>query len=440
MELIRTAAADLLRVIHRLGPIGPTVEGYDNLHWWLGEWAWVQDKYRALYLQWEVMDSPEASLRPLVAEHLVSYVSSLSPRLSTAIGEDFDADGVATVLLPLLFRMNDYRQKGINRTLSDEEMLDGTATFVQVALFPSTPPGALTARAAPHTSGRRTHGRVRRRPEAPRRAGASEPIPATVQRILDAGATTFAVRGFQHSSVQDVLDTARVGRGTFYKYFDDKADLLVTLAEDCMARLEELAGRFADTIDTDDDGRSLRRWLEECLTLHRRYQGVFRALLHEESRHPVLGAAPAQRRSHPAHVRRRPGGRRTCVLPSTSVWVRCCSSRCWSAARSMRSAPSTTSRKRGSSTSWPCSSTAVCSAAHPRPIHCRLASARRTWRDSESAEGGAAVEVEGLAGHPGRLVRQRGRHTRSRRRRACRCGRRGSARGPRRPGRSSRAA
>lgn len=296
--MIRTAAADLLRVIHRLGPIGPTAEGYDNLHWWLGEWAWVQDKYKALYLQWAVTDSPEASLRPLVAEHIVSYVSSLSPGLAAAIGEDFDADGVTTVLLPLLFRMNDYRQKGITRTLSDEEMLDGTATFVQLALFPSTPPRALTARAAPpHVPGRRTHDRVRRQSEAQRRTGEHEPIAATVQRILDAGATTFAVRGFHHSSVQDVLRTAQVGRGTFYKYFDDKTDLLVTLAEDCMARLEELAGRFVDAVDADDDGRALRRWLEECLTLHRRYRGVFRALLHEESRHPVL-----------EELRRRSGG------------------------------------------------------------------------------------------------------------------------------------
>ena len=84
VELIRTAAADLLRVIRRLGAIGPTAEGYDNLHWWLGEWAWVQDKYKALYLQWAVIDSPEASLRPLIAESIVSYVSSLSPRLAAS--------------------------------------------------------------------------------------------------------------------------------------------------------------------------------------------------------------------------------------------------------------------------------------------------------------------------------------------------------------------
>ena len=299
IELIRGAAADLLRGIRRLGPLGPTAAGYDNLHWWLGEWAWIQDKYRALYLQWEVVDSPQASLRPVIGEYIVSYVSSLAPRLAAAVDDDVDVDGVATVLLALLFRLNDYRQRGITRTLSDDELLDAVATFVQLALFPSTPGEALTVHAAPThparaavTAHRRSHN-ARGRSEShqkPLESGnaSGEQIPKTVQRILDAGATTFAVHGFHAASVHDVLQAAGVGRGTFYKYFDDKTDLLVTLAQHCMVRLGELAGRFADAVSANDEAPALRRWLEECIALHRRYQGVFRALLQEESRQPGL--------------------------------------------------------------------------------------------------------------------------------------------------------
>jgi AcrR family transcriptional regulator len=298
VELIRGAAADLLRVIRRLGPIGPTAEGYDNLHWWLGEWAWVQDKYKALYLQAAVVDSPEASLRPLIAESIVSYVSSLTPRLAAAVGDDdIDLDGVATVLPALLFRMNDYRHEGITRTLSDDALLDALATFVQLVLFPSTPAQALTAHTPPRAPRTATPSpRRSRRPDTPGRrppgatgiGGSSEQASKTIQRILDAATTTFAVRGFHATSVQDVLQAARAGRGTFYKYFDDKTHLLVILAEHCMARLEELARRFVDTVDEADDGQALRTWLAECLALHRRYRGVFRALLQEEASHPAL--------------------------------------------------------------------------------------------------------------------------------------------------------
>ncbi len=297
LELIRGAAADLLRVIRRLGPVGPTPEGFDNLHWWLGEWAWVQDKYKALYLQWAVLDSPQPSMRPMVTEQIVSYVSTLSPRLAAAVDKGvIDIDGLATVLPALLFRVNDYRQKGNIRGLSDEDLLDSLATFVQLTLFPSTPASAFAdhgeAEAPAHTTvpsqNRRSDVSRLRQPDVASFAGGTEQTPETVQRILSAGAATFADRGFHGASVGDVLRAARAGRGTFYRHFDDKTDLLVTLARDCMGRLEDLAGRFASVVAAEDEESALRQWVERCLALHRQYRGVFRAMLQEESHNVAL--------------------------------------------------------------------------------------------------------------------------------------------------------
>ena len=297
LELIRKAAADLLRVIRRLGPLGPTSEGYDNLHWWLGEWAWVQDKYKALYLQWAVIDASQPSMRPMITEQIVSYVSTLSPRLAATVDEGvIDIEGMATVLPALLFRVNDYRQKGNIRGLSDEELLDSLATFVQLVLFPSTPALALVGQGVAESPARTTvlsrhrkSGVSRlRQPDATSFAGGTEQTPETVQRILDAGAVTFAARGFHGTSVADVLRAARAGRGTFYRYFDDKSDLLVMLAHDCMARLEDLAGRFAEAVVANDEEHALRQWIEMCLALHRQYRGVLRALLQEESHNASL--------------------------------------------------------------------------------------------------------------------------------------------------------
>lgn len=118
------------------------------------------------------------------------------------------------------------------------------------------------------------------------RAGSDSGRPsAAVQRILDAGAATFAVRGYHATSVQDVLAVAGAGRATFYRHFSDKADLLASLSRDCMARLIEQVDRFPAAIG---DGAALRQWLAESLSLHRRYRGVFRALLQARMRHPVL--------------------------------------------------------------------------------------------------------------------------------------------------------
>jgi AcrR family transcriptional regulator len=281
VELTRLAAGDLLGVIHRPAELGPTAAGYESLRRWLAEWARVQDQHKTLYLQWTVVDFPSASLRSLMAEYIMDYVSSLTSWLGTTVS-DLDIDGTATVLLPLLFRVNDYRQKGVNRGLSDEELLAGVATFVQFLLFPATPETAI-----PRTFSRpRTETPETPPSSAPEAEGDALPKPsATVQRILDAGAAAFAARGYNATSVQDVLEAAGAGRATFYRHFGDKADLLLSLSRDCMARLVEQAGRFYGAVS---DSGSLLRWTQESLALHRRFRGVFRALLVEQAHHPEM--------------------------------------------------------------------------------------------------------------------------------------------------------
>jgi AcrR family transcriptional regulator len=301
IELMRRAGGDLLRLIRRLGSLGPTAEGYDNLHWWLGEWAWVQDKYRALYQQWPVVASPESPMRPLMADYVESYVSQLSARFEPTLSRDIDIDidGVAMALPALLFRVNDYRQKGINRSLSDDEMLDGLAAFVQLALFPSTPSSVLGADPTPTGAARPTRTAVRtprpgRRPGVPGRIQpdperfGTKRVQQTVQRILEAGTETFAARGFHATSVETILQAAEVGRGTFYRYFDGKLALLEILAEDGAIRLVELVGRFPAAVLANDGSAPLRRWLEEYLAFHRKYRGVVRALTEGDPRDPGL--------------------------------------------------------------------------------------------------------------------------------------------------------
>jgi AcrR family transcriptional regulator len=48
----------------------------------------------------------------------------------------------------------------------------------------------------------------------------------THQRIVDAGCSLFTRRGVAQISVEDILLEADVSRGTFYKYFSNKEDVL----------------------------------------------------------------------------------------------------------------------------------------------------------------------------------------------------------------------
>jgi AcrR family transcriptional regulator len=296
-DLVETACADLLRLIGRLGALGPTPSGYDNLHWWLGEWAWVQDKYRGVFLEWAVVDAPGAPAKTFMEQFVASASGRLSARLAATAGAPtgLDMDDVAVALLGLLLRVNDFRQRGFARGLTDDGVLAGVATAVQYALFPTTPASVISDFAATRTpeslalggwqvAGERPGNSPARTPRSPRpqpdpeRFGNNERVLQTVERLLDAGATVFATRGYQASTVADIRSEAGVARGTFYRYFDDKEALLATLAEDCAVRLASLVARL-DRVLAEDEHRSaaLRNWLHEYIEFHRRYRSVLRA-------------------------------------------------------------------------------------------------------------------------------------------------------------------
>ena len=50
-------------------------------------------------------------------------------------------------------------------------------------------------------------------------------------RILETAAEEFAARGFEGVSLNQLIDRLEMSKGSFYYYFDDKADLFTTVAD-----------------------------------------------------------------------------------------------------------------------------------------------------------------------------------------------------------------
>ena len=50
----------------------------------------------------------------------------------------------------------------------------------------------------------------------------------TRHRILETAAVEFASRGFEGTSLNQLIDRLGISKGSFYYYFDDKADLFTT--------------------------------------------------------------------------------------------------------------------------------------------------------------------------------------------------------------------
>ncbi len=61
--------------------------------------------------------------------------------------------------------------------------------------------------------------------------------PLKQEEILAAAADEFAVRGFEGASLNRIIERAGTSKGALYYYFDDKADLLATVAEQAVKRV-----------------------------------------------------------------------------------------------------------------------------------------------------------------------------------------------------------
>lgn len=73
----------------------------------------------------------------------------------------------------------------------------------------------------------------------PRHADPALPARRRAQ-ILEAARYCFGVRGFQHTTIEEICAEARVSPGALYRYFDAKADIVAAIALDARAEAEAM--------------------------------------------------------------------------------------------------------------------------------------------------------------------------------------------------------
>lgn len=286
-ELLDESGRDLSRLVRRIGPLGPTNTGFDNLHWWLGEWAYIYDKYATIHVQWANINTVESALRPVVDRFMDGFHARIAARLSASGLTGLDPLDAAVALTSTLHRFHYFRHGGFAPPRSRDAMLDGLAGCLQLMLFPDTPVDALAAITANPRPEPAADGPFPLFAAAPTSLpGVARPArevgprgEATRRRIVDAGARMFTERGYHETNVDDLLAQLGLSRGTFYKYFPEKIDLLLELARECANTFDGLTERLA-RIDPGHDVRcQLRDWLLDYLPVHGRYLGVIRAWL-----------------------------------------------------------------------------------------------------------------------------------------------------------------
>lgn len=93
-------------------------------------------------------------------------------------------------------------------------------------------------------------------------------------RLKLAALALFAEKGYEGTSVDDIVRRANVAMGSFYQHYRSKRQLLLALMEELLEHLSRLQLRPKDTTDLKS---GLREFLARAFSTDLRYLGAYRA-------------------------------------------------------------------------------------------------------------------------------------------------------------------
>ncbi|MFF3574789.1 TetR/AcrR family transcriptional regulator [Nocardia jiangxiensis] len=281
LELLEECGRALFRVARRIGPLGPTDVGFDNLNWWLGEWSWVFEKYSTMFVQWMSVASSDTEVRPEITRFVGGYNQRIADRLKSSGLAGMDATAAAAIMTAVVHRMNLFIHTDRAYGRDTQSVVDSVSVFLQLMLFPETPDSVLSGLGLsavghdsidippmPDVAGLAMQDRI---------AGLSKRAVNTVQTLAEAGAVQFRERGYHRTSVDDIVEQAGLARGTFYKYFSEKQDLLVALSTEAIASTVDFADRIVQIDPMAADDTAFRGWLADYLDFALRFAGTIDA-------------------------------------------------------------------------------------------------------------------------------------------------------------------
>ncbi|MCU1355761.1 MAG: regulatory protein TetR [Acidimicrobiales bacterium] len=268
-KLARELAGKMNELGRRLERIDADRDGLVRLSAWIDEFTTLYQVYAPIFSAFQAASRDH--------ETLARQSTTVGDRLDTAMLRAFGrrnrgrdqalASGMAAVLIRCSFYWDVMAATG---PVDRQRLVDGLACVIH-RLFHGPIDGVNIERA----------GGAVRTPPIP--TPVMPPLPAppharplrprgeqTRRRLLEAGAKVLPARGYHDARVDDIVATAGVSHGSFYRYFSDKDDFFRALAEEAGGQMVELLGRFPAGGDTGE----LRLWLDEWFDSYQSNGGV----------------------------------------------------------------------------------------------------------------------------------------------------------------------
>jgi AcrR family transcriptional regulator len=229
-----------------LPDVTPNAAGVKALENWIDDFAAMHQQYAAIFASFQAA----ARDQPTTGQASASISDQTATALLRAFGQPTDHQSVvvATGVVGVLIRCAFYLET-IGAEIDRREIVRSLAQFVH-RLF-CGPIKNVNTKAAARTA---TH--VPPAPKVEHRRDLRPRGEKTRQRLLDAGAKVLPAHGYLATRVDDVVATAGVSHGSFYRYFENKDDFFRVLAEDASLRMIELL----DAFPVGDDAEAMRAW------------------------------------------------------------------------------------------------------------------------------------------------------------------------------------
>ncbi|MBU4590614.1 MAG: TetR/AcrR family transcriptional regulator, partial [Candidatus Omnitrophica bacterium] len=101
------------------------------------------------------------------------------------------------------------------------------------------------------------------------------------KQILDVAASVFSEKGFARTQVDEIADLASLGKGTVYRYFKDKKNLFLSVADKGIESLKDLVleamAKEKEPLD------KIKKAIETYLKFFEKRPDLIRIFLHEQS-------------------------------------------------------------------------------------------------------------------------------------------------------------
>jgi len=294
-HLAAQVARQLIESAEVLDAITPDEAGWKSVRAWVDRHADIYDRYQPVFEAFQAAEDDDGSLTTSSARITQRHVATVRGKVAGSTLTSRRLDHVIELLLNCMTRLprNGRVLRGATptRPLDEARLRTALTDVIHRTLF------GLDERVNVQPTPSQRAGRVPHGAELLTEltviAPQSDLTPAgarTLGRLLDAAHVVLITRGYHGTRVDDITTAAGLSHGAFYRYFENKDEVVRLLATRAIQRVSIA---FNDIPDLDskpsaDRSTALRRWLRQYATAYASEAAMIRVWIEATADDAVL--------------------------------------------------------------------------------------------------------------------------------------------------------